>query len=307
MGIFNNLHSYLNRNCLFYYDSLDSYLTNKAPKFTRKLLYYTNLLSALVFTIRYGLLTFNSDQSFQIAFGEVSFVLYDKYRYLNAFGLAIGLTITIPKLTMFYYDMSPNNHYYKVIHGIASQSSFYKLSVEHESKLILRSNLLYWFYIRFSDLFVYSSSMGYVITVFLIYILSDYPFNLFTLIITSIIYIITYITIKSVTLGGIALVFMFLSFMRWKLDEIIKSFRVSIRWRNKVRLLEDLHNYDQFTRLIEEANFVMSMVIGDVYIISPYLVTLTFDCWQTTSIKYIWNIDFTSEVSCIFNDSWKNK
>ena len=31
MGIFNNLHSYLNRNCLFYYDSLDSYLTNKEP------------------------------------------------------------------------------------------------------------------------------------------------------------------------------------------------------------------------------------------------------------------------------------
>ena len=115
MGIFNNLNSYLYRNRLYYYDSLDSYLTNKAPKFTRKLLYYTNLLSALVFTIRY----------------------------------------------------------------------------------------------------------------------------------------------------------------------------------NKVRLLEDLHNYDQFTRLIEETNFVMSMVIGIIYIISPYLVTLTFDCWKTTSIKYIWSIDVT--------------
>ena len=303
MEIFYKIHEYLFNHCLFYYESLESYLNKREPTVNQKLLYYTNLLSALVFTIRYGLLTINSDQSFQIAFGEMSFVFIDKYRYANAFGFAIGLAITIVKLAMFYYDNSPNNHYYKIIHGMASQSSFYKLSVEHESKLILRSNLIYWFYVKFCSLCAFNTSLLYLLIVLLVYIFSDHSFNLFTLIITSIIFIITFNSIKSGALGGIALVFMVLSVMRWKLDEIIKSFRVSIRWRNKVRLLNDLNNYDQFTRLIEESNFIMSMVIGIVYIISPYLASLVFDVWQASSFKHILNFQFTLGVSLNFYDA----
>ena len=214
LSILNNLHSYLNSHCLFYYESLDSYLNNREPTVTRKLLYYTNLFSALVFTIRYGLLTIHSDQSFQIAFGEITFVLIYKYQYANAFGFGTGLAITIAKLTTFYYDMSPNNHYYNIINGIASQSSFYKLSVEHESKLILRSNLIYWFYIKFCGFFSFTSSLCYMPMALFIYTFSDHSFNLFTVIITSIIFIITFDSIKSAALGGIALVFMVLSFMR---------------------------------------------------------------------------------------------
>ena len=64
-----------------------------------------------------------------------------------------------------------------------------------------------------------------------------------------------------------------LLFIKYKQDDIIKSIRFTVLWRNKVRLYDNLQNYHQFTRLVDKLSKLINVICGIIYSITPFFIS----------------------------------
>ena len=64
---------------------------------------------------------------------------------------------------------------------------------------------------------------------------------------------------------------MMLMYFKWKQDEILKSIRFNVIWRNKVKLYGNFQDYHQFTVTVYEVSKLINIVIGIVYVMTPIL------------------------------------
>ena len=62
-------------------------------------------------------------------------------------------------------------------------------------------------------------------------------------------------------------------YLKWKQDEIIKSIRFHLIWRNKVRLYNNLRVYHSFTITFDKVSKPINMLIGMMYAMTPVILS----------------------------------
>ena len=96
-------------------------------------------------------------------------------------------------------------------------------------------------------------------------------FNLLSLAISTI-HFFLFMKIGIVTITSfVILFFTVILFLKWRQDEIIKSIRFKVIWRNKVKLNDNFKVYHKFTKTVNELSRLINMVIGIIYILTPFM------------------------------------
>ena len=108
-----------------------------------------------------------------------------------------------------------------------------------------------------------------------IYFSSDFEFSILILFITLVHAVLFYHQIWILFTGGFVFISIMLIFLNWKLREIMKCIRISVLWRNKLRLLDNMMTYNKFTKLVHEISSLINMLIGTMHTMTPIFTSAT--------------------------------
>ena len=269
-----------------YHEIVDKNVTIRPMTTKRKVLYCLHLLISSFQLVKYMVLNFNHEPWVQVMFGDLLFLFVSKYAKLNAFWLVTVFFSLLTKLVILYYEYDMAHSPIKVIIDLIRKSKFFKLTKKNENKLILRTNVLYWLYMRFAINFgLFLVIIVYVAIGFAAYFFTDYHFTVFNLIVLVIATIFQAVGLKTGIngiVGGVLIIFILTNFLEMKLGEIGKSILVNIRWRNKVRLIDDMRQYEQFIKVLNVISNPINKAIGLGYMILPFMSTQVLEV-------FVWN------------------
>ena len=258
----------------FYHDTIESYVLKKHPSFNRKLSYHLNTLVMLTICMKYFLFIINPSIILKVQLGEIIFVLTCQYRYIYICIVVACMLFTIYKLLLLYQESNFELNAIKLIFNLQGDWPFYRLNEHRQDRFILVANILFWLS-RF--VLIAFTTMFFIILVILhvgVYFFSDIEFNILILIISLVHAILCYQQILILFTGGFVFIFIIILFLNMKIREIIKLIKISVLWRNKLRLLDNMMTYNKFTKLVHEISGVINMLIGITYTISPIFISL---------------------------------
>ena len=147
----------------------------------------------------------------------------------------------------------------KLIFNLQGDWPFFRLNKSNQDRLILVANILFWLsrfvLLAFRTIFF----INLVILFVGVYFFSDFDFNILILILTLVHAVFCYQQTLILFTGGFVFIFIIIIFLNMKLHEIIKLIRISVLWRNKLRLLDNMMTYHKFTKLVHEISGVINM------------------------------------------------
>ena len=194
-------------------------------------------------------------------------------------------------MVVFYFEHSVDNPSIKIIQTLMKKTTFFQLNKKHENRLVLITNILFWVYLRLLiNITIFVIAMVYISFALVAYFYIDYNFTIINLLVLVILTIFKVVSLKTgftASIGGIIFIYILSSFLVMKIDEIIRSIRVNIRWRNKVRLFEDIRQYDQFIKMLNAMIQPINMILGVVYLMLPYMSSQVWQIlkWKTDDIN----------------------
>ena len=89
---------------IFYYDSIESYLSRKEPTLSRKIKFYLRFLLLVIFTVKYGLLTIYPDKFKWLATKELSIIFGEQANLFHALEFGFALLTLVSKWIVVYYE-----------------------------------------------------------------------------------------------------------------------------------------------------------------------------------------------------------
>ena len=291
LTIFETIYAHQSNNYNLYYDNFDNIFIKKVMPIRRRILYYLFLLIHLLYVIKYCILTLNDEPWVQVMLGDVIFLFVSQYSKVNSLWFATTIMVLSGKLIVLCYEHGVDNSSINVIHSLVKKTTFFRLNKSNENKLILGANIFYWFLIRLlipiAILFI---TIFYIVLALLGYLFADYPLttaNLYVCIISAIFMAISLKIILTLDLGGITFFFILIHFLMLKIDEIIMSIRVNIRWRNKVGLLNDIGEYDHFIKFLNVTSRPINTVCSLAQLMMPYISSQIWHSikWKTNDLS----------------------
>ena len=267
---------YLCDENFFDHDSIENYVLKKVPTFNRKLYLYLHNFVFLSFMLKYLLLILNAGETLKIQFGEIIFVLMPtEYEIVYIFLFLVSLCAILSKTMLFYLEINYKLKGLKLLRKLAKELPFYKLNNNNQDTLILLTNILFWTYRLVFMLGVLYLVIILLIASIYIYLFMEYEFSIIILLL-NVIHV--YLFFKQwfvMLVGAVLLIFIVIIFLNWKLNEIIKSMRFSVLWRNKVRLLDYMMTYNKFNELVHKISNPINYIISFVFLITPTLISTT--------------------------------
>ena len=265
-SIFQRLHLFLVNNYFVYYDTLQNYQSRTDPLRERRLIY--NLINLVLVSgfIKFVLLTYYEDDWLKVITGEVIFLFVTEYRRVYAYVNFGFVFVIILKLVIFYYEKNKIIDFNKL-------DSNSKLLKYHNHSFLIVVNSVYWLGYIVTQFITYIVTIFIIILALIAYFNDNFNFYLVVLIISTIQFFICVRISIATAISCIMLITTLIIFLKWKQDEIIKSIRFSVIWRNKVKLNDGLKVYHQFTRTISELSRLINMVIGMIYILTPIMLS----------------------------------
>ena len=82
--------------------------------------------------------------------------------------------------------------------------------------------------------------------------------------------------------------FIILHFLKLKQNDIIKSIRFNVLWRNKVRLYDNLKEYHQFTSISNKFSKLINVMCGIMYLLTPLIVSHLLRILTEEESQNIW-------------------
>ena len=263
-SIFKLLHSYFVENYMVYYDTIDNYQSRTEPPIKRQLLYYSNILILVSGLIKAILLTFVKDDWIKIHTGEVLFLFVTNYEKLYAYLIFAITFIIMLKLATLYYEKNLVINWSKLV----SAKSGFKLL---QYSLLMTANLLYWIGKIIGIIFFWLIFLSYLNINVIGYFNTEYNFSLIVLLISTVQFMVC-VNIVIVTMAGSIMFFCItLKFLKLKQDEIVKSIRLTVLWRNKVKLYSKLKVYHDFTVTVSGMSKLINIVVGMFYVFRPVI------------------------------------
>ena len=239
MGTFNNsifhrIHSYLIDNHHVYYDSFENYQARTDPPLRRKLIFHTQFLILFSTLIKFTLLIIY-DQDWVISMtGEGISQFVTQYKFFWVLIIVFMINFTLQKLIMFYFEKELIFDCSKLKMNMNNI-----LNTKYNSLLIL-ANTLYWTAKTIHICLYFDSIILFSILNIVAYYYNPDKFNPIILLISTLQWIIT-IKICFSSLFSLIMVAVIMGmYMKWKQDELIKSIRYNLLWRNKVKLYDNI-------------------------------------------------------------------
>ena len=92
----------------------------------------------------------------------------------------------------------------------------------------------------------------------------------------------------------IAITFMFL---KLKQNDIIKSIKLNVLWRNKFRLYDNFKDFHQFTKLVNKLSKLINVICGIIYLLIPLFISQIL--WILTDVESNNNLNKIAQVLLI--------
>lgn len=121
---------------------------------------------------------------------------------------------------------------------------------------------------------MFIGSLIYIGAALLAYFISSYQLNVVTLILSTIVDVIFFNHCQYAIVGGVSCIYILITFVKLKLNEVIKSMLVNVRWGNKVKLYKDMVEYNKLTKIVVDLNGPINAIIGVIYVVIPYVASL---------------------------------
>ena len=266
--------NYLCDEKFLYHDSIENYVIKKGPTFKRKLFYHLVNSVFILLMLKYLLFIFYPNDSFKIQFGEIIFIwIASEYQIAYIFIVLVSLFLFIFKIMIYYYEIHYKLKVLNLLHNLCEKLPFYVLINNKEVKLTLLTNIFFWILRIISIQARIILSLTLLILILYIYLFLEYKFSIIILLFTVIHAYFFYKNMMVIITSCFILIFIMLIFLKWKLDELIKSIRISILWRNKIRLLDNMKTYNKFTKLVHEISDPINHSIGLFFLIFPSILS----------------------------------
>ena len=272
---------YLCYEKFFYHKSIENYLIKKEPTLNRKVYYHLYNMVFLSLMLKYLFFIINPNVNIKIQFGEIIFIFMPtEYEFVYILIVLINFCAITAKMMMFYLEINYKLEVLKLLMNLAAKLPIYTLNNDKQGIFQLLTNILFWT-LRLS----FMLSGVYLFIVFLImilyiYLFMEYEFSI-AIMLLSVIHIYLFYKHRIIMiLGCVVLFFIMIMFLYWKLNEIIKSMRLSVLWRNKVRLLDNMRAYNKFTKLVHEISHPINYTIGFLFLLTPPLISTNVILWK---------------------------
>ena len=131
------------------------------------------------------------------------------------------------------------------------------------------TNLVYWAGKIIGIALIWILSIFYLILNCAVYFNSEFEFSLIVLVISTFQIILCTKIMTDIVVCCIMFFFITIIFLKLKQDEIVKSIRLNVLWRNKVKLYHNFKVYHEFTNTVYELSKLMNIMIGIIYVFSP--------------------------------------
>ena len=229
-SVFFRIHSYLVNQHFFYYDTFECYHARQAPTFKKRFTYYLPYISLFLGIVKYGLLLIYRDIDIQVQSGEFILAFFDNYSQIDGYILSSALVFLILKISLAYYELGHkvNFEWFKLKY----ETSFFNLSMQNQHKLILMTNVLYWLFFLIEKALFIVWPIFFLFLIGISYIFTYYQYNLFILMMYTILFLYAYDHICKFFTHIIISFLILVNFLRWKQDEIIKSMQFNLLMRN---------------------------------------------------------------------------
>ena len=221
-------------------------------------------------------------ENLKIEFREVIFILMSReYKIAYICINLLCLCTIMLKLMIFYLEIKYKLNGLILLRYLAKESPFYTLNNNKQDIFKLMVNILFWYLRLFFMMGSVNLLIISLIMILYIYLFLEYNFNIFILFLSVIHAYLFYTHLFVMIIGGIVLIFIMIMFLNWKFDEIIRSMRLSVLWRNKVRLLDNMMIYNTFTELVHNISRPINYTIGFIFLITAPLISTTVILWMS--------------------------
>ena len=260
-------------NYTLYYSSMDNYTNGVKPNQKRILIYGLLWILSVAHTFEFWLmLNYHDEVSIRII-GCTLIIATDQLDVIYSIEFLCSIVLLITKGLMLYKELSRRFYVINLIHSWMSSPYLFGLNYSHTKKMIIRTQVLYWFLVLIA-----SKPVIYIINILtLIYGIIGYLYYDFPIV---------NLTIHSIIWGfyvnhGIKFImfvpyaiYLPIIYLNYKFEEFLVAFRTSIWWNNKQGLLKSITSHNNITQLTDRLAEFNNIVVGVIYLIVPYIIVL---------------------------------
>ena len=260
----------------FYYDSIESYYSRKEPTLKRKVMYYLTFLLLAIYNVKYGILSLYADKEQMTLLSDVTEVIGDGSKLLSAMLFSLGVCTMLAKVTFFYYEKQSNIKFIDIFFELKMGNPIYKIRMQHHNKLTFRSFILFHIYIKtfglFAELF---GDFCTIVATIALHLKGDCGSVVILWISTlNVLFVFHQLPL---TLAASYVLYVPITLLKHKLDELIKNLKVSIRWNNENGIHKVLNNYNELIDIVQQLSGPYNMIIGGIYCFVPYLIAVSIE------------------------------
>ena len=164
------------------------------------------------------------------------------------------------------------------LEAFKTHQPLFKLNEVDENKLLFKSNILFWLYMKLiGNSFAMFIAFDYIVTALLAYCLHGDQYNNLILLSNLGIELINLDHVKSLSLSTAFIFYVPITFFNLKLKQLANNFRMCSLWANARGLCYTMLQYDQLTRVIKDTTQPYNMLIGMVYFVGASFIALNFE------------------------------
>ena len=259
-----------------YYDSIVCYYSRKEPTLKRKVMFYLTFILVAIFNVKYAILSLYANKEKMALLSDVTEVIGDGSKLLSAMFFSLGVCTMLAKVTFFYYEKQRNIKFFDIVVELKMGNPIYKISIQHHKKLTVRSFILYHIYIKiFGLLIVLFGELCTILATIAVQVKGDYG-NVVILWISTLNVLFVFHQFPLLFCASYIL-YVPITLLNYKLDELIKKLRVSIRWNNENGIHKVLKSYNELIDIVQQLSGPYNMIIGGIYCFVPYLIAVSIE------------------------------
>lgn len=278
-AVFDKIISLSIDNFVFYFDSIENYQARKHPKVLRILVYYALIIVLLMFTTALFILSKDPVHPIGTIFGAFLHEIVTSSSIIYTWGSVCYLFILIGKLTMLYLELTKQLPF-KFLQTIINPN--YRLTPTNHARLLALGHIVYWLLSMSHIISILSIPYCMCLGIFGNFI-SNCELNLLGIFLTSLGYAISAHQIQILVIGVIGHLFIAIFYLRKKLAEITRSISFSASTNDRDKLLDMFeYQYNEFTKSVGQVSKAINCLIGVIYSITPYIISMTIEMTRVT-------------------------
>ena len=81
-----------------------------------------------------------------------------------------------------------------------------------------------------------------------------------------------------------------ITYLNYQFDELIKKFRIGIKWNNENAIYQIIKSYDELIDVVNQLSPIFNMIIGLAYCVFPYIVAIELQTIKIDREDFVYNM-----------------